>query len=368
MRAATALLVLLVSGHLATLLLRPPSPGSALEAAWFAGAKISPLIWGGQWWRVVIAPLHHLTPAHLAVNAVMIALMGGLCARMLGAAASVGVFLGTAWLSTLTSAWLNPEAWSLGASGGGYGLTGALIGALAAGPHLKNGRSPAVLMAAAGLIGLHIAQGGPEADRTAHGAGLLFGFLMGGCPVGAHRARAGHRREPASRGLRRVGRRGADRLRRGAAVDAGGVRRVGASGRRTPGRRRAPAVSVAAAPGWVARAPAADAPDARCITNGFADACLLPSAPSDALETSWFGTPDCPPEDRRPDDPAGEIGWHLRRRSLAGADASHTRTLWTHVRLPVAFAVAHLPEFEIHPGALPALVALRESVDCPGFP
>jgi hypothetical protein len=317
---------------------------------------------------VVIAPLHHLTPAHLAVNAVMIALMGGLCARMLGAAASVGVFLGTAWLSTLTSAWLNPEAWSLGASGGGYGLTGALIGALAAGPHLKNGRSQAVLMAAAGLIGLHIAQGGPEADRTAHGAGLLFGFLMGAAlsgRTGPVPATGASRRLAVSGALAAVALIVSAEARQWMLVESVESARPGAGRRVDAGLLQCRWLRP---PGWVARAPAADAPDARCITNGFADACLLPSAPSDALETSWFGTPDCPPEDRRPDDPAGEIGWHLRRRSLAGADASHTRTLWTHVRLPVAFAAAHLPEFEIHPGALPALVALRESVDCPGFP
>ncbi len=362
------LVALLLAGHVATRLLLPASPGNPLEAAWFAGAKITPLIEGGQWWRLVLAPLHHLTGAHLAVNAVMIALMGALCARMLGAAATVGVFLGTAWISTLVSAVLNPEAWSLGASGGGYGLTGALIGALAAGSLLVGWRSQLMLLLAAALIGLHIAQAGPEADKTAHGAGLLVGFLLGVAlegRTGRVPSTGPNRRLVVSGGLAALGLIVSAEARQWLLVEAVESARPGAG---TPTHADLNGCRWTRPPGWVTLAPDPDRPQARCITNGLAEACLLPAGDSEALETQWFGNLDCPPGDRRPDAAPGETGWHLRRRSLARPEAPHTRTLWTHGRLPVAFAEAHLPDFEIHPQALPTLVALRESVECPGSP
>lgn len=358
------LVVVLLAGHGATRLLLPATPGSPLEAAWFAGAKITALIQGGQWWRVVIAPLHHLEPLHLMVNLLMVGLMGGLAARMLGAAATLATFLGTAWLSTLVSAWLNPESWSLGASGGGYGLTGALLGALAAGPLLVERRSQGLLLCAAALIGLHIAQGGPQADRTAHAAGLILGFVAGAVLTG----RAG--RVFTGRAGRRLALSGA--LAAGAlvataeahqwllvqAVDTGRAAASPLTLTRLEGCRWAhPA-------GWVARAPGPELPAAHCITNGLADACLLSAGPSDALETAWFGGLDCPSGDRPPDATAEAPGWHLRRRSLAGPDAPLARSLWVHALRPVAFAEAHLPDYEIRPEAMPALVALRESVDC----
>lgn len=360
--------MLLLAGHAATLLLLPASPGNPLQAAWFAGAKITPLIAGGQWWRVVIAPLHHLTLEHLAVNTVMVTLTGALCARMLGAAATVGVFLGSAWLSTLVSAALNPEAWSLGASGGGYGLTGALVGALAAGPLLVGWRSQGILLLAAALIGLHIAQAGPDADKTAHGAGLLIGFLLGAALIGrtGRVPTAGaNRRLVVSGGLAALGLIVSAEARQWLLVEAVESARAGA-GPTTEAELRG--CRWVRPPGWVTRTPASETPQARCITNGLAEACLLPTGDPDALETQWFGNQDCPPGDRRPDAAPGETGWHLRRRSLAHPDSPQTRTLWTHGLLPVAFAEAHLPDFEIHPQALPALVALRESVECPGSP
>ncbi len=316
----------------------------------------------------MIAPLHHLTLAHLAVNTVMVTLMGALCARTLGAAATVGVFLGTAWLSTVVSAVLNPESWSLGASGGGYGLTGALVGALAAGPVLVGWRSQGLLLAAAALIGLQIAQAGPEADKTSHGAGLLIGFLLGAALAGrtGRVPRSGvNRRLVVSGGLAALGLIVSAEARQWLVVEAVESTRPGAGPATNADLRGCRWVRP---PGWVNRAPAPETPQARCITNGLAEACLLPGGDTDALEAQWFGNQDCPPGDRRPDAAPGETGWHLRRRSLAHPDASQIRTLWTNGRLPVAFAEAHLPDFEIHPQALPALVALRESLDCPDLP
>jgi hypothetical protein len=230
---------------------------------------------------------------------------------------ATGVFLGTAWLSTLASAWLNPEAWSLGASGGGYGLTGALIGTLAAGPLLVGWRSQALLLAAAALIGLHIAQGGAEADKTAHGAGLLIGFLLGAALAG----RTGpvpksgaQRRLVVSAALGAMALIVSAEARQWLLVEAVEASKPGAGSRVNAGVQGCRWVRP---PGWVERAPTEDTPQARCMTNGLADACLIPGGDPEALEAQWFGNLDCPPGERRPDAAPGETGWHLRRRSQA---------------------------------------------------
>lgn len=158
--------------------LAAPAGDARLEAAWRAGAKIPEMVEGGQLWRLVTAPLHHLDVTHLAVNAGLAALLAALAVRVLGHAWTWTAFLLGAWLSTGASFLWNP-AWSLGASGGGYALVGALLGAGLLHPRLATPRNRALLGGIAGLLALQIASAGPSTDRVAHLAGLLTGLAVG---------------------------------------------------------------------------------------------------------------------------------------------------------------------------------------------
>jgi membrane associated rhomboid family serine protease len=278
--------VVLTAGFVRALDLADAAGHRPLEAAWRAGAKISPLVEAGQWWRVVVAPLHHLEVAHFLLNAAVVASMGALFAALAGVTRAVLVFLTGAWAGTLASVWLNPPSWSLGASAGGYALTGALIGALAAGPWLRSRGGQVALALAAMLVGLQIASGGPTADVSAHGAGLVFGFVAG-LPLG--RAE----RSPApgpwrTRHLPRLALAGSVLL---VAYAEGAqqtlVRSLDDAAPSTDAGERWPT-----APGWIVtrEAPTPKATD--CRTNGLATVCILPD--STAAAGAWLGCDTAP--------------------------------------------------------------------------
>lgn len=150
-----------------------------LEAARAAGAKVSVLVFGGEWRRIILAPLHHLDILHLGVNLLLVGIMGSASTWLIGHARTWAIFLGGAWLATLASAVFNQSAFSLGASGGGYALTGALVGLLAAGPFLPAGRPRRALGACSILILLQIFAGGETSDKAAHLAGYALGLPAG---------------------------------------------------------------------------------------------------------------------------------------------------------------------------------------------
>ncbi len=281
--------VALTAGFIRALSLAEPAGHRPLEAAWRAGAKVSALVEAGQWWRVIIAPLHHLELGHFLWNLVVVSAMGGLFARFAGVTRAVLVFLTGAWAATAVSVRLNPASWSLGASGGGYALIGALIGALAAGPWLRERRWQLGLVVAALLVGLQIALAGPKTDVVAHAAGLGFGFLAG-LPLGRSE------RSPApgvwrTRHLPRLALAGSVVLVVVAELSHEAVLR--SLGDVSRGSTASPAWPLA--PGWVVAANP-PSPEARsCQTNGLATVCILPDAPEAAGR--WLGcdTPPVPP-------------------------------------------------------------------------
>jgi rhomboid protease GluP len=280
--------IVLTAGFVRALTLAEPAVRRPLEAAWRAGAKVSPLVEAGQWWRVVIAPLHHLEVAHFLLNVAVVAMFGGLFARFAGATRAALVFLTGAWAGTAVSVWINPQSWSLGASAGAYALIGALVGALAAGPWLRARRAQVMLAFAAALVGAQIALAGPSADTAAHAGGLVFGFAAG-LPLG----RAERAVPP--------GRMAALHLPRLALVVC--VLLVVSAERAhdallatldTP----PPSPSNAdarwpVAPGWARTRNAPTREAAECQTNGLATVCILPDEP--AAAGAWLGC-EAPPE------------------------------------------------------------------------
>lgn len=343
-----------------------PVRGRALESAWYAGAKITPLVTGGQVWRLVIAPLNHVELSHFLVNLGVIGVMAGFCVGLLGNRATLAIFFLGAWGSTGASAWLNPEAWSIGASGGGYALTGALIGRLAMMSPQWGRRAQVGLGIAAGLIGLQISMGGAGADRVAHLAGVALGLGVG---LWAH-ARRGRGTDWGrfSRhvfwplclsGAVLIG--WAEWRQYGLTLAFGDVPRDSASpAEGTPCDWARPV-------GWVSDRAAGGPARSACLTNGFARVCLLVGDDLTSLERAWFGGGVCLDHERDPRHLVEPTAWRLHRRSLTPG-GSELRSLWTRPGVPFAFAETHLVEYEIDPRALPGLYAIRDSVDCGGSP
>lgn len=104
-------------------------PGGSAPARWLlAAAHVPPLIFRGEWWRLLTWPLLHADLAHLLGNLLMFwvlgrlleATYGGLRLWLISVAATLAA--GAAMLA-------NAQAtWTVGASGVGYGWLGAWVG------------------------------------------------------------------------------------------------------------------------------------------------------------------------------------------------------------------------------------------------
>lgn len=158
------------------------------------GAGFGPALAAGEWWRLVSAALLHGGLLHLLVNLVVLADIAPMVesmpafggqrgGRWRGAIRLLSLFLTSAACGFVASAWWNPDAVSVGASGGILGLYGYW---LAAAWHRSGNRPDAsfwrrrialasVYLGAALLAGLLI----PGIDNAAHFAGLASGALLG---------------------------------------------------------------------------------------------------------------------------------------------------------------------------------------------
>ncbi len=91
-----------------------------------AGEFSAPLVAAGEWWRLVTANFLHASPAHLALNALGLVILGGLVERVVGGAATVFVMAASGAGAMLGSA-VAGYASAVGASGIFFGLIGSLL-------------------------------------------------------------------------------------------------------------------------------------------------------------------------------------------------------------------------------------------------
>lgn len=170
--------------------------GDTMHDAWRGGALVPVLMQGagGQWWRLVTAPLLHLDTWHLLVNVAGIAFLGRAVQRLYGAPRAWLVFAASAVAASAASL-LWTRGWSLGASGGVFGLMGTVV---AAAFRVRRKlpdtlRERALVLALPWALGLVAITLGATAgaDHAAHlgglAAGLALGFALGIVPTGAAR-------------------------------------------------------------------------------------------------------------------------------------------------------------------------------------
>lgn len=90
-------------------------------------ALIPQALFEGQWWRLITPNFLHASPGHITSNVISILIWGHLLEKIISSKAMYFLVFLSCLLTTLFSAYGNPEAISLGASGVAYALMSAFI-------------------------------------------------------------------------------------------------------------------------------------------------------------------------------------------------------------------------------------------------
>lgn len=155
------------------------------------GASFGPAVAGGESWRLVSALFLHGGLLHLLFNGVALVEIGRAVEQRIGTARTLTIFLLAGAWGFLASLLWHPEAISIGASGGIFGLLGVWamlvireIGQSAAANKRRRQLSVFLAVLLALALGLLI----PSVDHAAHLGGLTVG-LLGGALVAAGQRR-----------------------------------------------------------------------------------------------------------------------------------------------------------------------------------
>jgi len=92
------------------------------------GAKFGPLIYAGQWWRLVTAMFLHAGLLHIGMNLWVLFDLGPEVEGLFGISKFIALYLVTGVFGYIVSVWWSPMTLSIGASGALMGLIGVLIG------------------------------------------------------------------------------------------------------------------------------------------------------------------------------------------------------------------------------------------------
>lgn len=150
------------------------SPSSTL--AWL-GAKYTPAILGGEWWRLVNPIFLHGGLMHILFNAYALANLGPAIEGAVGARRFLVIFMVTGIASFVASAVLSPHAPSVGASGALYGLIGfGIVHGRLRGTSMHRAFADDLMRWA--IFGLLLSFM-PGIDWAAHGGGMVAGCLLG---------------------------------------------------------------------------------------------------------------------------------------------------------------------------------------------
>lgn len=142
------------------------------------GGKFNPLIYAGEWWRLITPMFLHNGWMHIAANAVMLYIVGPWAEKIYGKWRFALILLIGGFAGNLASFVLNNHL-SVGASTSVFAVFGALLYLVVLKPNLYAktiGTNVATLVVVNILIGLFSA----EIDMMGHIGGLVGGFLIAG--------------------------------------------------------------------------------------------------------------------------------------------------------------------------------------------
>jgi rhomboid protease GluP len=140
------------------------------------GAKFGPLIFAGEWWRLVTAMFLHAGLLHIGMNLWCLVDLGPQVESLFSTTKFIVLYLATGIAGFLLSLWWSPFGLSIGASGAILGLVGVLIGA-----SFNHGRLGKDIRGQLWrwvfyifIFGIFFA-----VDNAAHLGGLAVGILLG---------------------------------------------------------------------------------------------------------------------------------------------------------------------------------------------
>lgn len=144
------------------------------------GAQLGPaILHHGEWWRLLTAGFLHVTASHLVFNMITLYFIGRLLELEIGHWRFLILFLATVISGNLMSlAFGAMNVISAGASGGVFGLLGAIVRLGMMDKRRAYWRSQAKLMTAFVLLSVISALFTPGIDLAAHIGGLVGGFLI----------------------------------------------------------------------------------------------------------------------------------------------------------------------------------------------
>ena len=142
------------------------------------GAKYTPLIQDGEVWRFITCAFLHGSFLHIACNMFMLYSIGPQIQRIFGSIKYILIYLISCLTSSVLSTIINPDSISVGASGGIFGLMGALLAFAIVERKKINKEYTMGLIKTIGInlvIGLLVI----NIDNAAHIGGFLGGILIG---------------------------------------------------------------------------------------------------------------------------------------------------------------------------------------------
>lgn len=154
-----------------------PTSGLSYQIAVLFGAKFAPLIYSGQWWRLITAGFLHAGFFHIAMNSWALWVLIGEVEQFYGTSRLIVTYVFSTFTGFLLSLLWSPRSLSLGASAACYGLIGIM---LAMGMRRSDPLSQAVRAYYRQwlIFGLVLSLL-PGVDLAAHVGGFVGGFLVG---------------------------------------------------------------------------------------------------------------------------------------------------------------------------------------------
>ena len=141
----------------------------------FDGAVFGPAIADGEWWRLFTGAFLHASPIHLGFNMYLLWLLGSALEAYVGAMRMLAIYVAAVLWGSVGALLLSPDALTLGASGGVFGLMAAIY-------LLERQRGIALLGTTVGpllLINLVITFVLPGISVGGHIGGILGGAAAG---------------------------------------------------------------------------------------------------------------------------------------------------------------------------------------------
>ncbi len=146
------------------------------------GANFAPKIKGVdfEWWRLLSAPYLHWDLSHITFNVGAFLLLASQFEHLLGSLALIGIFTTSSTLAGMATLYNYPNQVSMGASGGIYGIFGALLMLFLAtqGQKVKFAKSITLVMLIWLIHSLESNFNSVQADNASHFGGLVSGFLL----------------------------------------------------------------------------------------------------------------------------------------------------------------------------------------------